>query len=271
MEPLNCTVQIKATGAELWLGSQMPGLDGMAAATVLGLKPEQVQVHVQTAGGGFGRRAIPSSDYVVEACGVAKAARAAGLDAPVRTVWSREDDIHGGYYRPMHLHSARIGFDASGQVLAWDHVIVGQSIVTGHLFEGGMVKNGVDATTVEGMREPYPLPMRLTRAPPQGERAGAVVAQRGQHAHRLRDGDADRRDRARHQTRPSRLPHEPDRRQAPAPPRRTATGRGQERLRQEALCPPAAPGAWRCTRVSRAWWPMWWKLQCRTASPCCTA
>lgn len=162
MEPLNCTVQISAAGAELWVGSQMPGLDGMAAAGVLGLKPEQVQVHVQMAGGGFGRRAIPSSDYVVEACGIAKAARAAGLNAPVRTVWSREDDIAGGYYRPMHLHSARIGFDAQGKVLAWDHVIVGQSIVTGSPFESGMVKNGVDNTAVEGMREPYPVPMRLT-------------------------------------------------------------------------------------------------------------
>jgi isoquinoline 1-oxidoreductase beta subunit len=162
MEPLNCTVRIGADGAELWLGSQMPGLDGMMAAGVLGLKPEQVQVHVQMAGGGFGRRAIPTSDYVYEACVVAKAARAAGLDAPVRTLWSREDDIRGGYYRPMHLHRAVIGLDAQGRVLAWDHTIVGQSILSGSPFEGFMVKNGVDMTAVEGMREPYDLPMRLT-------------------------------------------------------------------------------------------------------------
>ncbi|MBT9487298.1 MAG: xanthine dehydrogenase family protein molybdopterin-binding subunit [Rubrivivax sp.] len=162
MEPLNCTVRVSAAGAELWVGSQMPGLDGQAAARVLGLPPEQVKVHVQMAGGGFGRRAIPSSDYVVEACGIAKAARAAGLDAPVRTQWSREDDIHGGYYRPMHLHRAQIGFDNQGQVLAWDHVIVGQSIIAGTFFEPMMVKNGIDNTAVEGMRAPYPLPMRLT-------------------------------------------------------------------------------------------------------------
>ncbi|MCW5666755.1 MAG: xanthine dehydrogenase family protein molybdopterin-binding subunit [Piscinibacter sp.] len=162
MEPLNCTVQLGDAGAELWVGSQMPGLDGAAAARVFGLKPEQVKVNVQMAGGGFGRRAIPSSDYVVEACQVAKAARAAGIAAPVRTLWSREDDIHGGYYRPMHLHTARIGFDDKGQVLAWDHVIVGQSILAGSPFEQMMVKNGIDATAVEGMRAPYPLPMRLT-------------------------------------------------------------------------------------------------------------
>ncbi|MBX9961029.1 MAG: xanthine dehydrogenase family protein molybdopterin-binding subunit [Burkholderiaceae bacterium] len=162
MEPLNCTVQLSDNCAELWVGSQMPGLDGMAAARVLGLQPEQIKVNVQMAGGGFGRRAIPTSEYVVEACGIAQAARQAGLNVPVRTVWSREDDIKGGYYRPMHLHRARIGFDAQGQVLAWDHIIVGQSIVGGTFFEGMMVKNGVDATAVEGMRAPYPVPMRLT-------------------------------------------------------------------------------------------------------------
>ncbi|MEY5100005.1 MAG: hypothetical protein RJA36_2724 [Pseudomonadota bacterium] len=161
MEPLNCTVRLGDGKAELWVGSQMPGLDGAAAARVLGLQPDQVQVHGQMAGGGFGRRAIPSSDYVVEACEIARAARAAGLQAPVRLLWSREDDIRGGYYRPMHLHRARIGFDEQGQVLAWDHVLVGQSIVSGTPFEG-MIKNGIDATAVEGMRDPYPLPMRLT-------------------------------------------------------------------------------------------------------------
>ncbi|WP_141287327.1 xanthine dehydrogenase family protein molybdopterin-binding subunit, partial [Ideonella azotifigens] len=167
MEPLNCTVRIGADGAELWVGSQMPGLDGMKAASVLGFKPEQVKVNVQMAGGGFGRRAIATSDYVYEACVIAKAARGAGLDAPVRTLWSREDDIRGGYYRPAQLHRARIGLDAQGKVLAWDHVIVGQSIVTGTPFEAFMVKNGIDSTGVEGMREPYDLPMRLTAHHPK--------------------------------------------------------------------------------------------------------
>jgi len=167
MEPLNCTVRIGADGAELWMGSQMPGLDGMKAASVLGFKPEQVKVNVQMAGGGFGRRAIATSDYVYEACVIAKAARGAGLDAPVRTLWSREDDIRGGYYRPAQLHRARIGLDAQGKVLAWDHVIVGQSIVTGTPFEAFMVKNGIDSTGVEGMREPYDLPMRLTAHHPK--------------------------------------------------------------------------------------------------------
>ncbi|BBB68343.1 oxidoreductase [Undibacterium sp. YM2] len=162
MEPLNCTVAIKGDKAELWMGTQMPGLDGFAASAALGLKPENIAVHTQMAGGGFGRRAIPTSDYVVEACHVTKAAVAAGLDAPVRTLWSREDDVKGGYYRPMHVHRADIGFDAQGNILGWDHVIVGQSILSGSPFEGMMVKNGVDATAVEGMKEPYEMPMRLS-------------------------------------------------------------------------------------------------------------
>lgn len=162
MEPLNCTVALSEGRAEVWTGSQGPGMDAAAAAKVLGLKPEQVAMHVQMAGGGFGRRFSSGSDFVTEACEIAKATRAAGLNVPVRTVWSREDDMHGGYYRPMHLHRARIGFDQKGKVLAWDHVIVGQSITAGTLFESFQVKNGIDATATEGMRDPYPFPMRLT-------------------------------------------------------------------------------------------------------------
>ncbi|WP_290867353.1 xanthine dehydrogenase family protein molybdopterin-binding subunit [Aquabacterium sp.] len=162
MEPLNCTVQLADAGAELWTGSQMPGLDASTAAQVLGLKPEQVRIHVQSSGGGFGRRAMGNRDYVVDACRIAQAARQAGHAAPIRLVWSREDDMKGGFYRPMHLHRARIGFDERGRVLAWDHVIVAQSITDGTMFGNFMIKGGIDRTAVEGMRDPYPLPMRLT-------------------------------------------------------------------------------------------------------------
>ncbi|GAB2587312.1 xanthine dehydrogenase family protein molybdopterin-binding subunit [Ramlibacter solisilvae] len=167
MEPLNCTVAFDGQKAELWMGTQMPGFDAASAASTLGVAPEAVKVNTQMAGGGFGRRAISTSDYVVEACQVAKAARAAGLNAPVRTLWSREDDIKGGYYRPMHVHRAQIGFDVEGNILAWDHVIVGQSILKGTPFEEYLVKDGIDSTAVEGMREPYAIPMRLTVHHPQ--------------------------------------------------------------------------------------------------------
>ncbi len=166
MEPLNCTVQITGSGADakvnLWLGTQMPGFDALAAAKVLEVLPKNVKVNVQMAGGGFGRRGVPTADYVVEACHVAKLARVAGLDVPVRVMWSREDDVKGGYYRPMHVHHAEIGFDAQGTVLAWDHVVVGQSIAQGTPFEGFMIKDGIDGTALEGMRDPYDVPMRLS-------------------------------------------------------------------------------------------------------------
>ncbi|WP_423460347.1 molybdopterin cofactor-binding domain-containing protein [Ottowia sp. VDI28] len=166
MEPLNCTVQLTGSGAsaraELWLGTQAPGWEAAVASRILGVAPQNVRVNVQMAGGGFGRRATPACDYVTEACQIVKAAHAAGIDAPVRQIWSREDDVKGGYYRPMHVHRAEIGLDEQGQVLAWDHVIVGQSIAKGTAFEAFMMKKGVDSTAVEGMKEPYDLPMRLS-------------------------------------------------------------------------------------------------------------
>ena len=151
MEPLNCTVRINADGCEIWVGTQMQTTDQLAAAKILGLKPEQVKINTLFLGGGFGRRANPAADFVGEAVEVAKAAGVA-----VKTVWSREDDVKGGYYRPMFLHQASIGLDAAGMPTAWEHVAVGQSIMTGTPFEQFMIKDGVDATSVEGVADsPY--------------------------------------------------------------------------------------------------------------------
>ena len=106
------------------------------------------------AGGGFGRRANPVSDYVVEACEVAKKVKGA-----VKVVWTREDDIRGGYYRPMYVHRVEAGLDAQGAIAGWNHVLVGPSILTGTPFESMMVKEGVDATTAEGVVDsPYDIP-----------------------------------------------------------------------------------------------------------------
>ncbi|MGV7210719.1 molybdopterin cofactor-binding domain-containing protein [Oxalobacteraceae bacterium A2-2] len=162
MEPLNAVIDLRADGATVWAGSQFQTVDQAAIAATLGFKPEQVTLNTMMAGGGFGRRAVPTSDYLVEAANIAKVWRAAGKTDPVKVIWSREDDIKGGYYRPAHVHSAQIGLDDKGNIVAWDHVIVGQSIVTGTPFEGMMVKNGVDATMVEGMGEPYEVPLNLT-------------------------------------------------------------------------------------------------------------
>jgi len=162
MEPLACTVDLQADRCTIHAASQMPGVDAGAAASVLGLKPEQVEIVVQMAGGGFGRRATPTGEWVREAAGVAKALAASGTRAPVKVVWSREDDMKAGYYRPLTVHRAEIGYDKDGKVLAWDHRIVSQSILAGSPFEPFMVQQGVDMTTTEGMREPYDVPMQLS-------------------------------------------------------------------------------------------------------------
>jgi isoquinoline 1-oxidoreductase beta subunit len=167
LEPLACTVDLLPDRAVIHAASQMPGIDAGAAASVLGLKPEQVEIVVQMAGGGFGRRATPGGEWVREACAVAKGLAERGQRAPVKVVWSREDDMRSGYYRPFTVHRAEIGFDAAGKVLAWEHRVVSQSILAGSPFEAFMVKQGVDVTTTEGLREPYGVPMNVSVHHPQ--------------------------------------------------------------------------------------------------------
>ena len=151
MEPENCTVKITPDKCEIWTGTQFQTMDQGMVARITGLKPEQVEIHTTFLGGAFGRRATPTSDFVSEAVQVAKAA-----NAPVKTVWTREDDIRGGYYRPAYVHSAQIGIGADGVPVAWHHTIVGQSIQAGTPFEAMLVKNGIDATSVEGVSDsPY--------------------------------------------------------------------------------------------------------------------
>ncbi len=151
MEPLNATVKIGPDSCEIWAGTQFQTLDQMVAAQITGLKPEQVQIHTTFLGGGFGRRATPTSDFVSEAVHVAKAA-----GQPVKTVWTREDDVRGGYYRPAYLHRVQIGVDDKGMPSAWQHAVVGQSILVGTPMEPMMVKDGIDATSVEGVADsPY--------------------------------------------------------------------------------------------------------------------
>jgi isoquinoline 1-oxidoreductase subunit beta len=145
MEPLNCVVDLRADSCEIWTGTQFETVDRASAAQVAGLAPEKVQIHTTLLGGGFGRRANPASDFVREAVQVAKVTK-----APVKVVWTREDDLKGGWYRPMWHDRFAAGLDANGDPVAWTHTIVGQSIMQGTLFESFMVKNGVDGTSVEG-------------------------------------------------------------------------------------------------------------------------
>src|SRR5438874_8271821 len=159
MEPLNCAVKLEGGRCEIWTGTQFQTMDQMSAAKIAGVPQENVAIHTQFLGGGFGRRATPSSDFVSEAVHVAKAS-----GVPVKVVWTREDDMHGGYYRPLFLHRIEAGLDGKGMPVAWKHGIVGQSILAGTPFEKFMVKNGVDATSVEGVVDsPYLATMPARR------------------------------------------------------------------------------------------------------------
>jgi isoquinoline 1-oxidoreductase beta subunit len=156
MEPMNCVLQLKDGRATVWTGSQLQTVDQNVTAAILGLKPEQVTINTLWAGGSFGRRAVPNSDYVAETAQIVKAA---GRDAPIKLVWTREDDIKGGYYRPLYVHKVRVGLDADGNIAGWHHRIVGQSIITGTPFESALVKDGIDGTSVEGVSDtPYEIP-----------------------------------------------------------------------------------------------------------------
>ncbi len=155
MEPLDAVVRIGADGCDLWAGSQIPTIDQQVVAGIVGLPPAKVRVHTLLAGGSFGRRATPNGDVAGEAATVAKAI---GADKPVKLVWTREDDIQGGRYRPLYVHRLRAGLDAQGNIVGWEHRIVGQSIAAGTPFEV-MVKNGIDPTSVEGASTlPYAIP-----------------------------------------------------------------------------------------------------------------
>jgi isoquinoline 1-oxidoreductase beta subunit len=145
MEPLNCVVDLRADRCEIWTGTQFETVDRANAAKVAGLPVEKVKLNTTLLGGGFGRRANPASDFVVEAVHVAKIVK-----APVKVVWTREDDLAGGWYRPMWHDRFAAGLDSEGNPVAWTHTIVGQSITAGTAFEAYTIKDGVDSTSVEG-------------------------------------------------------------------------------------------------------------------------
>ena len=146
MEPLTAVCRLSPDKCEIWAGCQFQTGDQAAAAAAVGLKPEQVTINTLAAGGTFGRRATPDSDYVSE---VASIAKATGGKYPVRLIWTREDDITGGRYRPLNYHRITAGLGKDGKV-AYGQRIVGQSILIGTPFESVLVKNGIDPTATGG-------------------------------------------------------------------------------------------------------------------------
>ncbi len=146
MEPLNCVAQVTADGCEIWNGTQQQSIDLDNVAKFLGLAREKIRINMLYAGGSFGRRGNQYSDYQLEAVAIA---RAHGQGVPVKLIWTREDDMRAGYYRPAYVHEFKAGLDRGGSIMAWQHRIVGESIMTGGPM-GAMVKDGIDVTSVEG-------------------------------------------------------------------------------------------------------------------------
>jgi CO/xanthine dehydrogenase Mo-binding subunit len=182
MEPLNTTVRFDGDRAEVWAGSQFQTVDQAAVGEVLGLKPEQVTFHTEMAGGGFGRRAVADSHVQREAALIAKRLRG----TPVKLVWSREDDVQGGYYRPTNWFAGRLAARNSRPVDNGRH-----SVCRLHDKE----RRGFDDDRRRGGHAlQHSKPARFG-APHEGECPRALVAVRRTYAYCVCDGDFDRRTR----------------------------------------------------------------------------
>lgn len=144
MEPLNCTADVRADRCEVWAATQSPAGTQQAAARITGFPPERVTVHAMMMGGGFGRRT--QTDFVADAVHASKA-----VGKPVKVVWTREDDMAAGYYRPVGFNKLSGGFDAAGKPVAWKHLIASAPLRVG--------QNGMDGTAIEGAANlPYAIP-----------------------------------------------------------------------------------------------------------------
>lgn len=160
MEPLNCVIEpTEDGGIRVHDGCQFPMITHPTLAAIAQLPPEKVEIVTYYAGGSFGRRANGQTDYHVEAL---MAFLAMGSSKAVKLVWTREDDLAGGFYRPMFAQRASIGIGEDGKISAWAHRSVAQSIFKGGPLESIAVHNGVDHFSVEGIVDtPYQLPMSL--------------------------------------------------------------------------------------------------------------
>ncbi len=149
MEPMNCVAQVSMGKAKLTFGSQIPTVDQLNTAKIVAMLPGAVEIETLFAGGSFGRRANFQSDYVAECVEIAKKV---GKDRPVKLVWTREDDMTAGYFRPIVHHTVRVTLDKDGYPASWRHRVVTQSIMKG----SPMGEPKLDETAVEGTKgSPY--------------------------------------------------------------------------------------------------------------------
>jgi len=148
MEPMNCTAHVRADGCDVWAPTQNQTRAQEVAAEAAGLSKEKVRIHTTLLGGGFGRRL--ESDFVAEAVRISKA-----VNAPVKVIWTREDDTKHGFYRPATYNRLAAGLDAQNKPVAWTHHIVAPPI----LLKFGPLQNGIDSTLIDGASDmPYTVP-----------------------------------------------------------------------------------------------------------------
>lgn len=152
MEPLNCVMRFKDGRVTLWDGCQAPGMVQGALAQIFQVPPENIEIVSLYAGGTFGRRVTTTLDYQSEAAFAVLASPAPGR--PLKTIWTREDDIQGGYYRPMFVHRATAGIDAEGNITAWRHDLAGKSLLLGTPFEAMAIgEDGIDGSMIGGLND----------------------------------------------------------------------------------------------------------------------
>ncbi|GGM90881.1 aldehyde oxidase [Dyadobacter beijingensis] len=151
METLNCTVKLTAGHCEIWTATQSQSLHRQDAARILGFREEQVTLYTPAMGGSFGRRGSFGSDWVMEALHIAKAS-----GEHIKLIWTREDDIRGGYYRPVYFHKVKIGIGTDGLPMVWEHHVAGQSLFVNTVLEKDIAPNGLDYSTLDGVNgSPY--------------------------------------------------------------------------------------------------------------------
>jgi len=155
MEPLNAVAHVTESGCEMWVGTQGQSQDAQLVAAALGITPDRVKIHTPFLGGGFGRRASGTSDFSVEAALVAQ-----GVGKPVKVMWTREDDMRGGFYRPFSISRVRAAVGADGLPISYHQTFVGKPVLAQTAFAKMVVSpEGLDPSSIEGAADmPYPIP-----------------------------------------------------------------------------------------------------------------
>ena len=145
LEPMTCVAHVRPDGCDLWVGTQVPVFAQQTAASITGLKPEQVVVHNQLIGGAFGRRL--DYDFIAQAVAIARQ-----VSYPIKLIWSREEDMTHDMYRPHYVDRLTAALDADGKPQGWQHRIAGASVLARYV--GSLPASGVDADAVEVAIDP---------------------------------------------------------------------------------------------------------------------